>query len=101
MEPNGEPVRLTSMAFTENEIRDWLTAYAWMGTDDDKKRTVDCIMAQDDWKYIDGVTERYASMAEDPGPQASMDAHGFALSALYECHDGPHADSCPERREAD
>lgn len=91
-------MRQIVMADTEVEIRDWLISYAWMGDEDTKRRVVECIMTQDDWKFIDGRTEHLAAQAEDPGPAEWAQAHGFALSALYECHNGPHIETCPEAR---
>jgi hypothetical protein len=76
-------------------IRAWLIRYAWLGTDEQRSRTVDCIMSQDDWRYIDAVADRYAGAQDEPGPDAFDEGVQFALSALYECHDGPHLATCP------
>jgi hypothetical protein len=80
---------------TEAEIKAWLLAYAWMGDGKDAAR-VDCIMAQDGWKYIDVVADAFAGAQETGGgPEEFAAGNEFALSALYECHDGPHLDTCP------
>lgn len=85
------------MALTKDQVRDWLLAYAWLGTAEEKAREVECILSQPaaDGDLIDAVTEKYAGMAEVPGPAAVSDAESFALSALYECHEGPHLPTCP------
>lgn len=80
-------------------VRAWLLDYAWMGSDDEKERTVDCIMAQDGWEFISAVADKYAGAQEETGPKAFADGEGFALSALYECHDGPHLPTCPAARD--
>ena len=80
----------------EDEIRAWLIRYAWAdATQDAKERRVACIMAQDGWKFLEARTERTAGQAWEPGPQAVSEAQAFELSALYECHDGPHLETCP------
>ncbi len=79
----------------EQSIKAWLLDYAWLGDADYQRREVECIMSQDDWKYIDAMTEHYAAQAEVPGPEAVQSANGFALSSLYECHDAPHLPTCP------
>jgi hypothetical protein len=84
------------MALTKDETRAWLLDYAWSGTAEEKARTVECILAQSAWEHVDAATERYAGMAETPGPAAVTEAEGFALSALYECHEGPHLPTCPD-----
>jgi hypothetical protein len=82
---------------TEEEIRAWLTDYAWVGTPEEQAREVDCIMAQKDWQVYDAVADQYASAQNEPGPEATAEGIGYALSALYECHMGPHIKSCPRR----
>ncbi len=85
----------------EDAIRDWLIAYAWVHPEPEFKRAeVDCIMAQDGWRYLEDSADRYAGMSEaGGGPEAFDDAYGFALSALYECHDKPHLTTCPHYKE--
>lgn len=80
---------------TRDEVRQWLLAYAWMGTADEQAREVDCIMAQDGWHYLAEHADRYAGAQAEPGPQAYAEGHGIALSGLYECHDAPHLPTCP------
>lgn len=79
---------------TEAAIREWLLRYAWMGTEEEQAREVDCIMAQGEVaSIVDGLTERFAGMANDDSQR--LEAHEFALSSMYECHDGPHLETCP------
>jgi hypothetical protein len=86
------------MQLTESQVRQWLLDYAWLGTADAQALEVECILAQDGWQYIDAVADKYAGMAEVPGPEAFDEATKFALSALYECHDEPHLETCPRKR---
>lgn len=79
---------------TKDEIRAWLLNYAWVGTAE--QQTAECIMAQDGWRHLSAQTEHFAGMAESPGPEAYAEAHEFALSGLYECHDAPHLPTCPD-----
>lgn len=81
---------------TKNQVRAWLLDYAWSGSSEQQAAEVDCIMAQGAWQHLDAMTEHYAGQAEVPGPAAVSEAAGFALSALYECHDGPHQATCPQ-----
>jgi hypothetical protein len=82
---------------TTDAIRDWLLDYAWSGNEDQQRRNVECIMSQGDVvSIVDGLTERYAGQAFDH--EQAMEAQGFALSSLYECHDGPHLPTCPDYR---
>lgn len=85
---------------TRDAIRAWLLDYAWSEshTAEQKAANVDCILAQGDWQWIATRAEQLAGQAFEPGPEAFNEAYGFALSALYECHDGPHTDTCPDRR---
>lgn len=84
------------MDLTKGAIKAFLLDYAWMGTAEEKARTVECILAQDGWQYVDALAEKFAGQAAVPGPEAVDDATGFALTALYECHEGPHLPTCPE-----
>lgn len=75
-------------------VREWLMFYAWMGTPEEQKANVDCIMAQRDVvSIVDGLTERYAGQAFDD--TQAVAAQGHALSSLYECHSEPHIPTCP------
>jgi len=80
---------------TEDEIRNWLLAYAWLGNEEDQVREVDCIMSQDDWKYLEARKEQLRNQASGEEADLEAEVDGHALSALYECHDGPHLDTCP------
>ena len=80
---------------TKAKVRAWLLDYAWLGDADDKAREVECILAQGEWRHLGAQADRYAGMAEEPGPAAYDEATEFALSALYECHDDPHLPTCP------
>lgn len=89
-----------TVAYSKARIKAWLLDYAWSGTPEQQAAEVDCIMAQDGWKAIDGMTEKYVGQSWDPGGEGVLDeANGFALSALYECHDAPHLPTCPLYRE--
>lgn len=79
----------------EDAIKAWLLNYAWLGDADYQRREVDCIMAQDDWRYIDARIEMYKGQASGEEVNLDMEASGFALSGLYECHDEPHLPTCP------
>lgn len=83
------------MKLDETSIRKWLEDYAWLGTSDEKQREIDCIMSQSDWKHIDAVAEKFAGQASGEEQDIMSGATGFALSALYECHDAPHLPTCP------
>ncbi len=76
-------------------VRQWLLNYAWLGTGDEKERTVACIMAQGDWRALTARADRRAGAQEETGPEVYLDSLGFEISALYECHDGPHQATCP------
>jgi hypothetical protein len=85
---------------TRDEVRAWLLDYAWCeDSDEARARVVDCILAQDDWQIIDVTADRYAGAQFEPGPKAYDEGMGFALSALYECHDAPHLTTCPNAKE--
>ena len=85
------------MNTTKAKIRAWLLDYAWNGTPAAREAEVACIMAQDDWKYIDARIERSMGQWSGEGDHAQtlLDAEEFALSSLYECHEGPHLPTCP------
>lgn len=80
---------------SEDQIRAWLLGYAWLGSLDEQAREVECILAQDGWRHVGGVADQFAGAQEEPGPAAVAAGSEYALSALYECHDGPHLPSCP------
>jgi hypothetical protein len=80
---------------TKITVQAWLLDYAWAEkTTADKIAVVDCIMSQDKWKFIDVVADQFAGAQWEPGPKAFSEGQEFALSALYECHDGPHQKTC-------
>jgi hypothetical protein len=84
------------MELTRDNVRAWLIGYAWVEkTQDQKERVVDCILSQGGWELIDARADRYAGAQESPGPDAFAEGVQFELSALYECHDGPHLPTCP------
>jgi len=88
--------------FTREAVRHWLLGYAWAeDTPEEKAAAVDCIMAQGKWQHIDALADKFAGAQEEPGLEAFNQGCGFALSALYECHGGPHLETCPDRRPAD
>lgn len=84
---------------TEQEVRDWLKDYAWLNEPEEAKlREIDCIIAQGTWRYIDAIADKFAGAQWEPGPEAYSEGTLFALSALYECHDAPHLETCPRRK---
>lgn len=82
---------------TKDQVREWLLTQ-YLRRTPETEAEVECILAQDDWKFVDARAEKFAGQAFEPGPQAVSEATGFALSALYECHDGPHLPTCPSAR---
>jgi hypothetical protein len=82
---------------TEEEIKAWLLEYAWLGDEDTQKREVDCIMAQAGWKHLAERTDRRvdAQFGDEDPKKVREAAFGMELSALYECHDDPHLETCP------
>lgn len=80
-------------------VRAWLLKYAWLGDADYQRREVDCIMSQDDWKYVDARMEQLRAQASGEEADLETEVSDFALSALYECHDGPHLATCPHARD--
>jgi hypothetical protein len=81
----------------QDEIRRWLVRYAWYGDETTRAAEVDCIMAQDGWRYVDAKADQFAT-ANGGGRDAFSEGMNYALSALYECHDGPHLPACPAGR---
>jgi hypothetical protein len=87
------------MITTQEVVRAWLLDYAWLETTPEAKAAVvDCIMAQDGWKFIDAVADQFAGAQWEPGPKAFSEGIQYALSALYECHGGPHQAACPNHK---
>lgn len=78
----------------ENQVYNWLLEYAWLGTEDQKRRTVDCIMSQDEWKDLDVVSDQFDDIVAESGEAPGISGQEWALSALYECHHGPHLSTC-------
>lgn len=78
---------------SESAIRAWLKAYLKPGAE--SAAEIDCIMAQDNWMYIDALADKFAGSQWQQGPEAFSEGVQFALSALVECHDGPHTGACP------
>jgi hypothetical protein len=81
----------------ETSIRAWLFAYLGGMGQAERMAEIDCIMAQGDWQYIDAVADKFAGAQWEPGPQAFSEGIEYAISALYESHEGPHNDDCPSR----
>lgn len=84
-----------AIANQAREVAWWLAGYAWMGTDAEKAANIACIMSQDDWQHIDVTAERFEGAQSGDDGEDRMSGDDFALSALYECHDGPHLATCP------
>ena len=89
------------MAMTKAQIRAWLLDYAWLDEPEAAKAAnVDSIMAQEDYEFVDVVADQFAGAQETGGGPAEFAAGmEFALSALYECHEGPHLPTCPRNEE--
>jgi hypothetical protein len=88
--------------FSERQVRKWLLGYVWVeNTQEAKQAIIDCIIHQNAWKYIDVVADKFAGAQEEPGPEAFSAGTQFALSALYECHSGPHLEACPNYKPTD
>jgi hypothetical protein len=83
----------------KEKVRAWLLDYAWLDdTPEEKAAEVECILAQGGWEHIEAVADQFAGAQWEPGPAAFDEGIGYALSALYECHDGPHLENCPRKR---
>lgn len=80
---------------TEEDIRSWLIGYAWLGSDEEQRREVDCIMSQGDWKHLEARKEQLRAQASGEETNLEDEVNVIALSTLYECHDGPHLVTCP------
>lgn len=86
------------------QVRSWLLTYAWLGTPAEQEREVDCILAQGEWKSVDVRADHRAEIVAESGEEPDYsktlnEAYGMELSALYECHDGPHLATCPRKGE--
>lgn len=83
------------------QVESFLREYVWLPKHREPaalEALLGCIRSQSTWRYIDGLTEKYVGESWDPGAEnAWREANEFALSSLYEAHDGPHTDDCPER----
>lgn len=80
----------------KDELRAWLLDYAWSGTKEQQAAEVECILTQDRWQHVAAHAEHLRAQLNDPDDQFEQrQARGMAVSALYECHDGPHIDTCP------
>lgn len=81
---------------TKDEVKAWLHNYMDPNDLGVPNSVVDCIMSQDDWQYVDVWAGRYmdAQFGDEDPEEVKKRAKEFALSALYECHDGPHLDTC-------
>lgn len=92
----------------KDAIRKWLFDYIWGGpqgvpvesVEAHKNAILDCIFSQNNWQYLDARVERLMGMrsGERSVEDDMNEALGLELSSLYECHDGPHLDTCPFRR---
>lgn len=54
-----------------------------------------CIRASEDWKYIEARADVYSGAQFESGPGTYREGLDFAVTALYECHGGPHIEPCP------
>lgn len=82
------------------EVRVWLQGYAWAeDTQEEKDAVIECILSQDDWKYISTRADQFDDAWADSGEEQDVSGEEFALSSLYECHDGPHLATCPSKHD--
>ena len=91
--------RIERLPATEEQIKKWLLDYAWFGSEETKVHEVNCIMSQDEWKSLDLYVEKYMGtrFGDEHIETVHEEANDWALSALYECHMGPHIDTCPHK----
>lgn len=88
-----ESAEETATKYTAEYVKERLLDYAWLGTEEEQVAEVECILAQDGWRYLDARVEQVRAQAWDDEQAKEAEAH--ALSGLYECHAGPHLDTCP------
>jgi hypothetical protein len=86
----------TETKYTEEHVRKRLLDLAWLGTPEEQAAEVECILAQDGWKYLSARVEQVRGQSWDD--EQAQQAEGHALSDLYECHAGPHLETCPASR---
>lgn len=87
-----------SVTVDREQVQEWLLNYAWMGTPDTRAREVECIVSQGEWQHLSAREEQLRAQASGDETHLEADVHGHALSALYECHDGPHLPTCPHHK---
>lgn len=76
-------------------IRAWLVEPLWEGdTAEARQPVVDCIMAQDGWRF---ARQRLDLLRSEgfTDPEARELLHGL-LTMLYDHHSGPHLETCPK-----
>ena len=89
----------------EQQIRDWLLKNYLVDTDE-TRGMLDCIFAHDDTSHLEdrGEQLRAQRWGEDDEIEQDEDgvdfAMGMALTALVECHSGPHLVTCYSHVEA-
>jgi hypothetical protein len=83
-------------------VRGFLRSYAWLPSESqrDKDMVVECIMMQGGYEFLDARADRFAGAQWEPGPEAFDEGVMFEMTALYECHDGPHIVACPQYKES-
>jgi hypothetical protein len=82
------------MEDVENVIRGWLLSGAWYeDTTEAKQAVVDCIMAQDGWRFVRGRLEHLRREGFHDDFIRTVLRH--LLTGLYERHYAPHLDTCP------
>lgn len=88
---------MTTIPDTREAVRAWLLDYAWLGNAEEQAAEVECILAQDEWQHLSGRVDHLMGQrsGENTVEQDHDTAVEFALSALYECHTGPHLPTCP------
>ena len=86
---------------TKQQVAEWLLSQYLVDTES-TRRLVACITSQDlSWLGVRAEQHRSARWGEDEELLADdfgVDASAaFALTALVECHEGPHTADCPDR----
>lgn len=85
----------------ENDEDRWATVETWLLTyykEDYVRPYLPCIKEQGDWQYVASHADQFAGAQPGDGEDAFSEGMEFAISALLECHDGPHIASCPDSR---
>ena len=86
------------MTLTRKAVIDWLREN-YLSSTQESAMLLNCIASQLDataLAVLDARADRFAGAQESGGGPAEFTAGlEFAMTALVECHEGPHADGCP------